>query len=425
MIEDIEALKRRLYEELARVQGKIAQLRGSSLPKTLESLLDDEQPTPLVTADMLFLPKEKQDAFRALRGTIFPYLDMVLDVVDAIEQLDSPDKVRTYFEGELLADGNRFVLMDERVSMPGSDMQELYKAIRDMSRLEGLSPEQTRKLKDALEHWHVAALDVIRDQQAFYTKTKSGNPGTTSEYFGSMVLSAVNLKDSTTAVDGRYAGKLRSAIRYDDIVHGRITKADPLTHEHQSMLLSLYHRLQDPQKESKDFWTALKGNRSFLPTYHKIAVREGYEDANDVFLEVLEQIRQEFGDEQFGHRSLGTVWRHFDGKTAYDQFVSIKKPEIDKYFGRDDFNLLFGPPLLEWGTENLLVVLTSYEEQGPAAAIRYVTVNGGYREHTLRAPGVREGIAPQVAALLMQQIDEHMQFLREYERELSNRKGLA
>ena len=174
--------------------------------------------------DLMHLEGETKAYFKHLAGRWSP-LDRYVGQADAYKELDSTEKVRAYMEAELLKNKDPYHMLG-RNSMPGEGIRTFYDRLRLMVALDDLSDEERDEVKEIMGHWEQAVIDVVCDEDAYFTPTAIGNPGTISELFGSSVVFDAPLAKSPNLLEGKYREQLMSALDYEGIVQGRYSRAD-------------------------------------------------------------------------------------------------------------------------------------------------------------------------------------------------------
>lgn len=417
------------------LEKTLNRLRAMELPTSLAKLVKENGKIDPIrnSFDLYFATKAVQEDFSEL-SVLHPLIGMIITATEAMQQLDSTPKVKDYILNELVTEQERFSLADRRLSYPGSSMRALREAIIKMAAFEDIESAQREKIHELVGYWDQAALEIITDQALFHTKTKTGNEGRLSEYLGTSVLFNLHPRRSPLAKDGRYLPPVLQAVRYKDIVEGRITLNDKLTHQHQKELLLLLSHLEGPQRQlGQDYWREIEKNPDFIAASYFTAVRYGFDNRNDLLCKLLahEWERAKVSEIKYSWeiRTIGLIGTQFEGRTIYDRFKARNQQEIDTFFGQ-------GKELHNYGIkrakdeeviEDTIVMLLDYEKRNDKVEIELAIVNPRrYEEKRIVfQPGENAtlGLEAELEPAVFRLVDGFEQFLALYQEKLAEQKN--
>ncbi|OGG12134.1 hypothetical protein A2Z00_03020 [Candidatus Gottesmanbacteria bacterium RBG_13_45_10] len=376
--------------------------------------------------DLTTLPEENWAFFQELAGRFSP-LDQFVREAEAFKELDSKEQVRKYFEAELLKNQDPYFMMG-KIGMPGSGIRGFYDRLLRIAGLDDLTDEERVKVQEMLGYWEEAAIDVVCDDEAFFTKTETGNEGTISEFLGTSIDYDVHISGSPNMANGRYRDRFLSAIDYDGIVNGKYNRDDFDQFNRQDILLQLLHASQGSNRLGYEFWQAIGANEDFLMIVHDIAVKEGFTNVDDLLVRTMNYAwrKSQEGSLHYDWVSHQILDDHFEGKTAADKFLTDPEMRFEERFAGSRSNVqndyLWDYQRVSENSQEM-VVLLDCAENGDSFAVRYAKVGDSYSEQTVNldlAADTIEGVNQDVAITLVRMVKEFETFKRNYLQRLSS-----
>ena len=217
----------------------------------------------------------------------------------AYKDLDSAQKVKGFILAELVENEDPYFLIDSKYGMWGDGFPGLYKTLVGIANLGGVEKQKLKPVLDRISFFEEAAIEIILDRGIYFTKTRSGNKGTASEFVGMMVN--IPMRNSPLAKDGRYIDRVMQAIKYEDIVKGRlnpedgqtvgfkIAPKDMQTVGYQIDLLQLLHTVQTPDKPGREYWHKLQRNPAFIDLCYQVAVWDKDPETDNLLCQILKR----------------------------------------------------------------------------------------------------------------------------------------
>lgn len=283
--------------------------------------------------DLYLLPDETWSLFQELRKQNYS-LDRFMQEAEAFKALNSKEKVRAYFEVELLQNQDPYQMLS-KIDMPGAGIRGFYNRLLRIANLNNLRKEERENALALLGYWEEAALEVICNPEAYYTKTALGNAETISEFLGSSIVFDVQMRESPNFSDGRYTEQLVAALDYDGIVDGAYIRADFNPFFRQEMLMHLVYESQGPENRLRlEFWQPIERNEDFVFISHEIAVKEGFAHSDDLLLQAVNYAWRKANDGVFSYEwTIHSILDdHFEGRTAADKFLALPEMKFKEKF---------------------------------------------------------------------------------------------
>jgi hypothetical protein len=337
----------------------------------------------------------------------------------AFRLIDSKEKVRTYFEYELLKGKDPFNLIS-KISMSGAGIRSLYQRLLTMASIETLDEYKKKAILQMLEYWDEATIDILCDKEAFFTRTDSGNEGTLSEFLGTSISFEVRLTESPLMKDGRYNQRFLTALDYDGIVDGKYPRDKFDEFYYQNLLLQfVFHSQSTDNRLGEEFWKPIQQVEDFLQLSHEVAVTEQFENANDLLIRAMMFAWKEAQRDKlvYGWAACHILDDHFEGKTAETKFLAQIHPNLDEI----DECLIDYVQISE-KKPDMLVLLES-EAAGDGLTITFAKVGETYEENTVLfhpQKGFQSQVDRKIAKKLKNLIEEFEIAKQEYLERLSD-----
>ncbi len=332
--------ERESYEDILR-QNAAAVSAVCNDPEILPSIKMLAEPHTLTAvqfaesvADLFSAPARVYDLVARLWTPRLPAPRAVF-LVKVCKDLDTKEKITELILDELIQGDDPYHMLGKS-DMPGDAFSKLYQRLLEVANVTDI-PEQKRapflQLVSLFEH---AALDIILDQETFFTRTEMGNPGTLSEFVGKMVLVSMLFPESPFVKNGDYLDRVMAAVRYDDIINCRITGENPRDVEHQEVLLALSRRLQaHAPKVDGAYWKSIRQNPAFIGISYRLAHRDKDPDADTLLPLLLKDAYRKADNDlrKFEWMVSSIIYSHFLGQTAYEKFLADPANEYQATLG--------------------------------------------------------------------------------------------
>ena len=375
--ESLDGLVQRMDREKKKILNA---LRSHSLPESLAVAINEQRPDfKRNVFDLFTLEPAVQELFFRLEGLFAPYTDLLIRTVKAYQSFDSAQKVKSFILAELLESKDSYELINQKFEGDGDGYGKLYKTLVGIANLEGVEKQKLKPILESIAFFEEAGLEIILDRDLYFTKTRSGNKGTASEFVGMMVN--IPMSNSPIVKDGRYVDRVIQAIKYKDIVEGRLNPEDGQTVGYQQDLLRLLHTVQTPDKPGREYWHRLQRNPAFIDLCHQVAVWDKDPEADNLLCQmVAREWKTANGDLEEFKESMITfkVSNHFYGKTARDKFLAEPANEYKEVMSHELARLRVNFPSEDvYLPGPRIVVITDYVRDGDNTQVGYVEISDG------------------------------------------------
>lgn len=388
---------------MARQESKI--IFPGDLPRPLIELVTDKSNKGLSYDEMNFflvlslsLSESNWKFLKDLRA-IHTDLDYLIRATTALREVNTKGAVLDYIWSELVAEKDKYSMIS-KIAMPGAGIRNLYERVSAMNTFK-IPNSRIHEIVSALHSaWDDAIVDIVCDKSSFFTKTKTGNTGTLSEFVGTMVLADTTLGESPNLIAGKYRDRFLSALDYKGIIEGKYTVDDENPFWYQQTVLQFLYDGQGPNKLAPSFWKGIEANPDFIFFSHDVAVKEGYENANELLLRALSYTWDkleidEDRESDYEWQASNAIESHFDGQTAADKLLSNPTMHFEEVFRSSRYEVTsdgLSDYLHVSPASKDIMVLLNVVRIGTAVRARFAIAGETYREESVSLDTLSETV---------------------------------